>query len=312
MRAALGRGVLGMGRGGGCAVRGGGLCGAGRDQTVQTVGVSTIVFLHAHPDDETSQTAGMMALAARDGHRVVTVFATDGDHGQRPEHLGDDGDLVEHRRGEARAAARVLGTERLDWLGYRDSGMTGWAENDDPRSLHRADTDEAAGRLARILDREDADVLVSYDPHGNYGHPDHLAVHRAGSRAVELAARRPRLLEASTNRDAQVAMLDRPEITELFDSLAAAGSDVAEIREMVLTGDDGQLIGVAEADLAWAIDLPDDVIDLKRRAMECHASQTSDIGLMLALPPAVYAMAFGTEYLLEPGLDQPMRHAWPF
>lgn len=274
--------------------------------------MSTIVFFHAHPDDETSQTAGMMALAARAGHRVVTVFATDGDHGQRPEELGDDGDLVEHRRGEARAAGRVLGTARIDWLGYRDSGMTGWPQNDDPLCLHRADTDEAAGRLARILDREDADVLVGYDPHGNYGHPDHLAVHRAGARAVELAARRPRLLEASTNRDAQAALLDSPEATALFDSLAAAGSDVAQLREMILLGDDGQPIGVPESDLAWAIDLPADVIELKRQAMACHASQTSDIGLMLALPEPMYARGFGTEYLLEPGLDQPMRHAWPF
>lgn len=275
-------------------------------------GVSTIVFFHAHPDDETSQTAGMMALAARRGHRVVTVFATDGDHGQRPAELGDDGDLVEYRRDEARAAAKVLGTARLDWLGYRDSGMTGWPENDHPLSLHRADTDEAAARLARILDREDADVLVGYDPHGNYGHPDHLAVHRVGARAVEMAARRPRLLEASTNRDAQREMIDSPEATELFDALAAAGSDVAKLREMVLLGDDGLPIGVPEEDLAWAIELPLDVIDIKRRAMECHASQTSDIGLMLALPEPMYARAFGTEYLLEPGLDQPMRHAWPF
>lgn len=274
--------------------------------------VSTIVFFHAHPDDETSQTAGMMALAARGGHRVVTVFATDGDHGQRPEHLGPDGDLVEHRRGEARAAGQVLGTARIDWLGYRDSGMTGWAENDHPLSLHRADTDEAATRLARILDREDADVLVGYDPHGNYGHPDHLAVHRIGTRSVELAARRPRLLEGSTNRDAQSEMLADPAVGTLFDGLSAAGSDVAEIREMILTGDDGQPIGVPESDLAWAIELPEDVIALKRRSMECHASQTSDIGLMLALPTGVYALAFGTEYLLEPGLDQPMRKAWPF
>ena len=274
--------------------------------------MSTIVFFHAHPDDETSQTAGMMTLAARRGHRVVTVFATDGDHGQRPEHLGPDGDLVEHRRGEAEAAGRVLGTARIDWLRYRDSGMTGWAQNDDPRSLHRADTDDAAARLARILDREDADVLVGYDPHGNYGHPDHLAVHRIGTRAVELAARRPRLLEASTNRDAQARMLDDPAVSELFDQLASAGSDVAEIREMILTGDDGQPIGVAESELAWAIELPDDVIDTKRRSMECHASQTSDIGLMLALPRPVYALAFGTEYLVEPGLDQPMTRAWPF
>lgn len=274
--------------------------------------MSTIVFLHAHPDDETSQTAGMMALATRRGHRVVVVFATDGDHGQRPEHLGPDGDLIEHRRGEARESAAVLGTSRIDWLGYRDSGMTGWPENDDPRCLHQADIDEAAARLARILDREHADVLVGYDHHGIYGHPDHIAVHRIGTRAIELAAHRPRLLEATQNQDAQIAMLDRPEVSEVFNQFTAAGSDVAEIREMILKGDDGQVVGVPEAEIAWAIDLPDDVIALKRRAMACHASQTSDIGLMLALPEAVYAVAFGTEYLVEPGSDDPMQHAWPF
>ncbi|MCD2263427.1 PIG-L family deacetylase [Dietzia aurantiaca] len=274
--------------------------------------MSTIVFVHAHPDDESSQTAGMMALAARAGHRVVTVFATDGDHGQRPEGMGADGDVVAHRRGEARAAARVLGVERLDWLGYRDSGMTGWVQNDDPLCLHRADVDEAAGRLARILDREDADVVIGYDHHGNYGHPDHIAVHRLTRRAAELAARRPRLMESTTNQSAQLEMLDRPEVTEVFDALAAAGSDVAELREMILTGDDGQPVGVPESEIAWAVDLPEDVLALKRRAMECHASQTSDIGLMLGMPPAVYALAFGTEYLIEPGLDQDMQKAWPF
>ncbi|GAA1711166.1 PIG-L family deacetylase [Dietzia cercidiphylli] len=274
--------------------------------------VSTIVFLHAHPDDETSQTAGMMALASRGGHRVVTVFATDGGHGQRPDHLGPDGDLVDHRRGEARAAAAVLGVARIDWLGYRDSGMTGWAQNDDPLSLHSADTDEAAGRLARILDREDADVLVGYDHHGNYGHPDHLAVHRIARRAVESAARRPRLLEATTNQDAQLEMLDSPEAAEFLAAFASGGMDVEELRRMILTGDDGLPVGVPQSEIAWAIDLPADVVELKRRAMECHASQTSDIGMMLALPENVYTATFGTEYLIEPGSDQSMRRGWPF
>src|SRR5699024_5829177 len=101
-------------------------------------------------------------------------------------------------------------------------------------------------------------------------------------------------------------MLDDPAVSELFDQLASAGSDVAEIRELILTGDDGQPIGVAESRLEGSIVPPADVNDTKRRSMECHASQTSAIGLMLALPRPVYALAFGTEYLLEPGLDQPM------
>lgn len=256
----------------------------------------------------------MMALASREGHRVVTVFATDGDHGERPDHLGPDGDLVEHRRGEARAAAAVLGVARIDWLGYRDSGMTGWEQNDDPRCLHSADVDEAAARVARILDRENADVLVGYDYHGNYGHPDHIAVHRIARRAVELAAHRPRLLEATTNRDAQLEMIDSPEAVAFLETLAAGGMtmDVEQLRTMILTGDDGLPVGVAESEIAWAIDLPEDVIDLKRRAMQCHASQTSDIGMMLALPPEVYALSFGTEYLIDPATDEPMRRGWPF
>lgn len=274
--------------------------------------MSTIVFLHAHPDDETSQTAGMMALASCGGHRVVVVFATDGNYGERPEHLGADGDLIAHRRGEARAAAEVLGVSRIDWLGYRDSGMTGWAQNDDPLSLHRTDVDEAAGRLARILDREDADVVVGYDHHGNYGHPDHIAVHRIARRAVESAARRPRLLEATTNQDAQREMIDSPQASEFLATLSAGGMDVAELRRMVLTGDDGLPVGVPQSEIAWAIDLPADVVELKRRAMACHASQTSDIGMMLALPQDVYVVAFGTEYLIEPGSGQPMRRGWPF
>lgn len=279
--------------------------------------MSTIVFLHAHPDDETSQTAGMMALAARGGHRVVTVFATDGNHGERPEHLGTDGDLVEHRREEARAAAEVLGVARIDWLGYRDSGMTGWAQNDDPLCLHRADVEEAARRLARILDREAAGVLVGYDHHGNYGHPDHIAVHRIARRAIELSARRPRLLEATTNQDVQRKMLGSPEAAEFLRTLAAGGADVDELQQMILTGDDGLPVGVPQSEISWAIELPADVIELKRRAMQCHASQTSDIGMMLALPLNVYAMTFGTEYLIEPGLvgtpaEEPMRSGWPF
>jgi len=155
-------------------------------------------------------------------------------------------------------------------------------------------------------------VLLGYDHHGNYGHPDHIAVHRIARRAAELAARRPRLLEATTNRDVQREMIDSPRAAGFLDTLAAGGMDVAELRRMILTGDDGQPIGVAESEIAWAVDLPEDVIELKRRAMGCHASQTSDIGMMLALPPELYAVAFGTEHLIEPGVDRPMRREWPF
>ena len=160
-------------------------------------GVSTIVYLHAHPDDEASQTSGSMARAASEGHRVVVVYATNGDHGQVPADLAPGETVVARRRAEAEASSRVIGTARVAWLGYADSGMTGWEQNGHGEALHGADLDEAAGRLAAILDEEDADVLIGYDWHGGYGHPDHVKVHHIAHRAADLAARRPRLLEST-------------------------------------------------------------------------------------------------------------------
>src|SRR3954451_14056724 len=141
-----------------------------------------------------------MARAAAQGDRVVVVFATNGDHGEVASDLAEGESVVDYRRREAEASARVLGLDRIVWLGYADSGMSGWEQNDAEDSLHAADLDEAARRLADVLDEEDADVLVGYDWHGGYGHPDHVRVHHLVHRAAELAARRPRLLESTMNR----------------------------------------------------------------------------------------------------------------
>jgi len=177
--------------------------------------VTTIVFLHAHPDDESTQTSGAMARASAEGDRVVVVYATNGDHGDAPEDLADGETVVHRRRVEAEASAQATGTQQIVWLGYADSGMSGWDQNDAEGALHGADVDVVAKQLAAVLDEEDADVLVGYDWHGNYGHPDHVKVHHVAHRAAELAARRPRLLESTMNRTRMAAdrqaRLDRGE-----------------------------------------------------------------------------------------------------
>ena len=122
--------------------------------------MSTIVFVHAHPDDEGTGTAGTMIRAAREGHRVVVVYCTDGDPGDVPDDLAPGETVVSRRRGEAEASARITGTARIAWLGYGDSGMTGWAQNDADGVFSRADLGEAARRLADLLDDEEADVVV--------------------------------------------------------------------------------------------------------------------------------------------------------
>lgn len=253
--------------------------------------MSTIVFLHAHPDDEASQTAGTMRLAVDAGHRVVCVYATDGGHGTVPPDLAEGETVADRRRREAEASAQVLGTARVAWLGYADSGMSGWQQNGDERSLHAADLEEAAGRLARILDEEDADVVVGYDWHGGYGHPDHVKVHHVALRAAELAARRPRELQATMNRD---------HLRRLLEAARAAGLDVGAGTDMDPDGpaDDGHPFGTPEAELHWHVDVRP-VLQAKRAALACHASQ-EDVGWMLGMPQEQYEMAFGDEWYIEP------------
>eukprot|EP01041_Mallomonas_annulata_P034928 gene34928-57791_t len=92
-----------------------------------------------------------MARAVEEGHRVVLVVATNGDHGEVPDDLAPGETLVDRRRAETAKSAEVLGIHRVAWLDYADSGMTGWAQNDHEHSFHQAPLDEAAERLAAIL-----------------------------------------------------------------------------------------------------------------------------------------------------------------
>ena len=122
-----------------------------------------LITFHAHPDDEAIATGGTMARAAAEGTRVVLVVATNGDHGLVPDDLGPDETLVDRRRRETRASGEVLGVDRIVWLGYEDSGMTGWDQNQGPATFLQADLDEAAARLAAVIDEEHVDVLTIYD-----------------------------------------------------------------------------------------------------------------------------------------------------
>ena len=153
----------------------------------------TLLAFHAHPDDEALLTAGTMARAAAEGHRVVLVVATDGELGlAASEHVADGG-LAGRRMAELRRSAAALGVERVEHLGYADSGLGPELAPDPPGRTRfvRADVEEAATRLAAILTEEDADVLLSYEPNGGYGHPDHKQVHVVGRRAAALAGTPP-------------------------------------------------------------------------------------------------------------------------
>lgn len=259
------------------------------------------VFLHAHPDDEASQTSGTMVMAHERGDRVVEILATDGALGVVPGGL-DPADLADHRRAEHERAAEVIGIDRIVRLGFADSGMTGWDSNANPRAFCNADPVLVAGRIARVLREENADVLVHYDPHGGYGHPDHLMVHRAGAAAAALLGTGLRVLEGTMNQEA---------VAERYERARAMGAEDGGLWGPEAVGDDGEPMGSPQSQIRWAIDLPERVIATKHRALEAHASQSSDVGVFLSLSAEVFALMFGTEYYREPADPGQMEHAWP-
>jgi N-acetyl-1-D-myo-inositol-2-amino-2-deoxy-alpha-D-glucopyranoside deacetylase len=157
-----------------------------------------ILFVHAHPDDESIGTGATMARYAAEGAQVCLVTCTLGEEGEvipdELRHLASDKEdrLGEYRVGELAEACAALGVTDHRYLGgtgrWRDSGMMGAASNDHPLCFWRADLDEAAGELVKVIREVRPQVLVTYDDRGNYGHPDHIQAHRVAWRAFELAA----------------------------------------------------------------------------------------------------------------------------
>jgi len=262
--------------------------------------VPTIVYVHAHPDDEASQTSGSMARAAAEGHRVVVVFATNGDHGELALDLADGETVADRRRREAQTSAAVLGVARVEWLGYADSGMTGWEQNHHPAAFLQADLDEAAARLAAILDQEAADIVVGYDWHGGYGHPDHVKVHHLVHRAAGRSGARARVLESTFNRDA---------LRRMYDAAVAAGQTVDWNPDAPM--DVGNPLGTPEAEIHLQVDVTD-YLPQRRASMEAHRSQATDIEGFLSMPEEVFVALFGAEHYIEPGLEPGMRRGWFF
>ena len=155
--------------------------------------------MHAHPDDEASSTGGVYPLLHDQGIRTVLVTCTNGEcgdalDGAKPDADHHDGDAVaEIRRVELDNAVKILGIDRLVRLGYRDSGMMGWPQNDDPDSFWAADVNNAAKRLAEIIMEERPQVIVTYNEIGFYGHPDHIQANRITLAALELIDYEPTL-----------------------------------------------------------------------------------------------------------------------
>jgi N-acetyl-1-D-myo-inositol-2-amino-2-deoxy-alpha-D-glucopyranoside deacetylase len=177
----------------------------------------SLLLVHAHPDDESIGTGATMAKYAAEGDRVTLVTCTLGELGEiippALRHLLPD-ELGEYRIGELARACAALGVSDHRFLGgagrWRDSGMMGLPDNDDPRCFWQANVDEAAAELARIAREVAADVIVTYDANGFYGHPDHIQAHRVAWRAHEMTGRAAKFYATAIPRSVRAEAITLP------------------------------------------------------------------------------------------------------
>jgi LmbE family N-acetylglucosaminyl deacetylase len=253
----------------------------------------TVVFFHAHPDDEAIFTGGTMSLLADRGDRVVLVLATSGEQGMI-EVIGD-GDLGTHRRGETDEAAALLGVEQVLHLGYEDSGLDGSHTG----GFAHVPAHDAAARAGELLDRAGVvpDALVIYDGDGIYDHPDHVAVHHAGRALAELVEVGV-LYEATVDRE-YLHFVETHLVVE-----AGLGERPADLGLAATAIGRPTLLIDTELDVS-------SVIDRKRAAMAAHRSQIPESSSALRLEAAAFGDVYGFEWYVRHGPPGPVESLLP-
>ena len=258
-----------------------------------------LLCVHAHPDDESITTGGVLARTAEEGLPVAVVTCTDGALGEivgpgmDPEEVRPR--LAELRAEELRAALAALGVaEAPRFLGYRDSGMMGTPANADPRCFWQAPLDEAVGRLVAHIRALRPTVVVTYDPYGGYGHPDHIQTHRVGLLAAEaagMAALYPDAGPAWRPSKVYYSAFPKSAIAEANRRLTEAGrpSPFGEETDpaMIPVGTPDELVSTWVDVRRW---LPH-----KEAAFRAHVSQISPESFFLNFPEDLAEAVFGME-----------------
>ncbi len=258
--------------------------------------MGTLLLMHAHPDDEAISTGGVMMKAKAHGHRVVLVTATRGEVGEiyNMDEAASRPRLGEIRTEELKAAGDILGVDRIEFLGYRDSGMVDTADNKDPRSFHQARLDEAAGKLAAVIRDERPDVVVTYAEDGVYGHPDHIKAHHVTNAAFDMLER-----EGWAPRKLYYTAIPRSMMEAFMKQMPEEAQ--RQNTNMRIAGTPDELV-TARVDVH-------DYVDEKRRAFAAHVSQNDPNSWFTTMASQIYELAFGTEYYQlargKPGSELP-------
>jgi LmbE family N-acetylglucosaminyl deacetylase len=242
--------------------------------------LKSLVFFGAHPDDESFGIGSTLAQYAASGVKVYYVCSTGGEAGtvDRKYLLGYDS-IEKLRADELKCAAEILGLAGVFYLGYRDSGMPGSAENKHPGSLAMAPLEEVSGQAVKIIREIKPDVVVTHEASGGYGHPDHIATHDMTVKAFFAAGDPESYPEAGP--------VYQPR--KLYFVVRPLGPMKILIRLMPLFGRDPHHFGRnKDVDLTAFIGIEypvNAVVRLKKRSLEirnkaiaCHASQSGNGG----------------------------------
>ena len=241
----------------------------------------------AHPDDETFGVGGVMARAADEGHRVVVVCATRGEAGEIADpSLATPETLGAVREAELRAAARALGVSDVRFLGHRDSGMAGTPENGHPRALVNADRATVVAQLVGQIRQVRPDVVVTFEPGGIYGHPDHMTISERATAAVDAAGLAGG--EGKPHRVERLYYIAVPKsVARMFREFAeSSGAQWGASLDIEAAPDDSEITARVDVS-AW--------IDRKRAAVSAHATQQ---GTLQGMPEDFRDRMFATEWFM--------------
>jgi LmbE family N-acetylglucosaminyl deacetylase len=254
----------------------------------------TLMAVHAHPDDESSSTGGILARYADEGIRTVVVTCTNGEYGDGPGKLKPDDSghdpqqVAETRLGELKLACDHLGVAHVETLGYHDSGMADWDFKDRPDVFCNVPFEHSVTRLTALFEQYRPDAVVTYDDMGGYNHPDHRQAHRITVEAVERTAIPAKLYFIARRRGDWQKMREQMETAGMeLPPPAQWQTDPERVKAMDEM--EGRITTTVNTS-AWA--------GRKRAALAAHASQL-DGSILLRMPPEVFADIFGIETFIR-------------
>ncbi|PKB78013.1 MAG: hypothetical protein BZY88_20100 [SAR202 cluster bacterium Io17-Chloro-G9] len=257
----------------------------------------SVLAAFAHPDDEGFGPGGTLAMLADRGAALTLICATNGDVGEISDPvLATTETLAQVRQEELRAAMAVTGVQDVRFLGYRDSGMQGTPDNNDPSSLYQAPAEQVTRRLVDIIRELRPDVVMTHDPTGGYGHPDHVTVYQRVTEAFEMAS-------DPEWRQAGQAVNPEPWSPGLLYYVCFPRSNFQRLwRYMVDNGIEppfasleADKIGSPDEAVTTSVDVSA-YVETKLASLACHRTQMNAQGAFAQLPEELTREIMSTEY----------------